>query len=310
MTDEIFAPHRSKTTVLTNGRVVSYAEFGDENRRQPPILYFHGYLGSRLEVGATKDIEERVLAFDRPGYGRSDLCDRPSLWVAGDHIRRALDNLGIDRTVILGVSAGAPYAAAAAAVLGDRVAGCLLVAGVGGPEVIAKAGGSAVIFTHFGRVPLLAQMYAKGFLRPAHRLGIEQHFLRQMLDTDLRGLRHPEDRDRIIQCMTVSLRTGFERGFDGPLNDLTLLANPWDFDLTSIAAPVLITHGSADRTVPPAHARWYARQLPKARLRLVAGQRHVSYVANFANELIAEARAFVEAQERVRETAAGADQVA
>ncbi|MEO1016539.1 MAG: alpha/beta hydrolase [Pseudomonadota bacterium] len=288
----LFAPHRSRTTVLSNGRIVSFAEFGQPVHGSVPIIYLHGYLGSRLEVGATRDIKGHVFGFDRPGYGRSDLCDRPSLSAAGDHIRRALDNLEIDRVAIIGVSAGAPYAAATAAALGTRVTGCLLAAGLGGPDVITDAGGSAIIFKHLGRMPVLARMYAKGFLGPAHRLGVEQHFLRQSLESDLKGLRDDDDDDRIIECMTMSLRAGFERGLDGPLNDLAVLGNSWDFDIRTITAPVVITHGTADRTVPAAHARWYARQLPHARVRLVPGERHVSFVANHANELIAEAQSF------------------
>ncbi len=286
------AAHRSRVVQLSNGRRLSYAEFGEAKRHPIPILYFHGYLGSRLEVGSTSRLDGHVLGLDRPGYGHSDLCARPSLQLSAEHVRLALDSLSIDRVSIIGVSAGAPYASACAAVLKERVTGCLLVAGVGGPDVVAEAGGSAIIFAHLGRLPVLAKMYAKGFLRSAHQLGIEKPFLKRALEADLENLDRTEDREHILDCMIASLRAGFSRGIDGPINDLSVLSKSWDIDLSSITAPVVIVHGTADRTVPVAHAHWYSRKLPNAELRLLPNQHHVSMVANFASVLIKDANGF------------------
>ena len=62
-----------KLSVLSNGRKLSYAEYGAPDGR--PVLLLHGLVGSVI----SEDMEEqlasipmRILALARPGYGASD----------------------------------------------------------------------------------------------------------------------------------------------------------------------------------------------------------------------------------------------
>ena len=65
---------RDGTITTRDGRALGYAEYGD--RAGKPVFYFHGFPGSRLEIGpasaAASDTRVRLIAVDRPGYGRSD----------------------------------------------------------------------------------------------------------------------------------------------------------------------------------------------------------------------------------------------
>ncbi len=58
---------------LPDGRVLAYLEWGDDNGY--PTFYFHGAPSSRLEGafadGAAKRNGFRLIAVDRPGFGRS-----------------------------------------------------------------------------------------------------------------------------------------------------------------------------------------------------------------------------------------------
>ena len=56
------------------------------------------------------------------------------------------------------------------------------------------------------------------------------------------------------------------------------LANvsPWGFEPAEIAAPVLIVHGGADRVIPSSHAHWLADRCPRAELRLLPDDGHIS----------------------------------
>jgi pimeloyl-ACP methyl ester carboxylesterase len=61
---------------LPDGRYLCWCTFGTHSAIPGrTVLYFHGYLSSRLEAAILhEDAEElgvRIIAFDRPGYGRS-----------------------------------------------------------------------------------------------------------------------------------------------------------------------------------------------------------------------------------------------
>jgi pimeloyl-ACP methyl ester carboxylesterase len=71
------------------------------------------------------------------------------------------------------------------------------------------------------------------------------------------------------------MRAG-EAGPDGLVDDDVAFAAAWGFELTAIAAPVLVVHGGGDRVVPPAHADWLVRHLPRPELWLRPRDGHVS----------------------------------
>jgi 3-oxoadipate enol-lactonase len=73
----------------------------------------------------------RVLRFDLRGYGRSDLPPGPFSFV--DDLRALLDEAGLERTALVGVSAGAALALDFAVAEPERVIGLVLGApGIGG----------------------------------------------------------------------------------------------------------------------------------------------------------------------------------
>jgi hypothetical protein len=69
---------------------------------------------------------------------------------------------------------------------------------------------------------------------------------------------------------------GIANGIGGMVDDDLAYVAPWGFEVTAVAAPTLVAHGEADRTVPVAHARWTAARMAGARLRVHAGEGHVS----------------------------------
>src|SRR5919202_762895 len=88
---------------------------GGGARAPVPVVYLHGFLGSRLEPGVADGLTVNAIGLDRPGYGRSDLQPEPSLAAFGRDVRAGLDALGVERCVVVGASTGAPYALAVAA---------------------------------------------------------------------------------------------------------------------------------------------------------------------------------------------------
>src|SRR3954447_22395542 len=102
---------REHTLALPDGRRLGAAEFGPQER--VPIVYLHGFLGSRLEPGVAGPPTVNTIGFDRPGYGRSDLQPEPSLAAFGRDGRGGVDGVRLQRLGLGGPSERAPYALAA-----------------------------------------------------------------------------------------------------------------------------------------------------------------------------------------------------
>lgn len=101
--------------------------------RARPLLMFHTAVGgrhqSRALVAALQAAGWRPISFDRPGFGLTDMITGAlGPFVEGAHdARDVLDALDIDRVTLFGRTASAA-ALEAAVLLGDRVAGGILVA--------------------------------------------------------------------------------------------------------------------------------------------------------------------------------------
>jgi pimeloyl-ACP methyl ester carboxylesterase len=66
------------------------------------------------------------------------------------------------------------------------------------------------------------------------------------------------------------------RGAAGWVDDVLRLGRPWPFRLEEIKAEVVFHHGEDDANVPPRHAKELAEGIPGSRLRLYAGEGHIS----------------------------------
>jgi pimeloyl-ACP methyl ester carboxylesterase len=192
-------------------------------------------------------------------------------------VRDGLDRLGVERCVLAGVSAGAPYAVAAALALGSRVPRLVLVAGVGGPDVLLRTRGAADVI-----VRLAAERWGRGRLlhgwfRLARRTGLDRTLLGLAVASELRSLaRHGLTGTFVHERLLQSLRTGNDRWLRGVAADARLLTRPWDVDPAALQTDTLVLHGTDDPAVPVEHAHWYAARLPRARLEIVPGERHLS----------------------------------
>ena len=113
------AAENHKQFTLPDGRSLGYAAYGDPQGK--PLFFFHGFPSSRLEAQFTEGVAgrlgARIIAIDRPGFGRSDFKKERRIRDWPDDVLALADALGIDRFAVLGVSGGGPYAAACAHVL-------------------------------------------------------------------------------------------------------------------------------------------------------------------------------------------------
>lgn len=255
-------------------------EYGDP--AGPVVLYFHGWPASRLEAGLIPDLPVRLLAFDRPGYGRSSPQPGRTLLDWPQDVADVADRLGLDRFHIVGLSGGAPYAAACAYLLPHRVLGAALVCPVPPSRGIhPRAPGIGHLF-RLGRHPVLA-----------HRLfSIMRPLLRRRLITPrtLVGGSLPESDRGCLDKQTLSnlaraWREGIGRSVQGALWDAQIYAREWQIPFGRISVPVDVWHGGEDSLIP-LHALAPFEAIPGMRLHVLPNEGHYSLAIRHAEVIL------------------------
>jgi len=265
---------------LADGRRLAWTEHGDP--AGSPVLYCHGFPSSADEARFTHDAARRagarMISPDRPGYGGSTprASDAVADWV--DDAVALLDHLAITPVAVLGVSGGAPYALALAALRPGRVRRVALVAGLG---PLAELGGTAGM-SGLGRLsfrlardcpPLQAALF--------HAIGALIRVAPRLVFRALSAGGPPRDRELVrrpdVQAIWVrAMRGGVTYGADPAIHELRRYARPWRFEVDRIAAPVDLWHGTADRVVPIGHSRYVAQRLGDAHAHWLPGDGHFS----------------------------------
>jgi pimeloyl-ACP methyl ester carboxylesterase len=208
----------------------------------PPVVLLHHGLGTvrawKEQVPALAQSGYRVIAYDRWGYGRSDPRDQLSIpYFKEDQadLSGLLDDLGVQRAVLIGHSDGGTLALYWAARQASRVA-ALVVSG-------------AHIYVEAGMLPGLE--------------GLRQTYEQ---DDDFRARlerRHPGKAGAVFSNWYTGWRAAGSLDWD--LRPL----------LRQVTCPALVIQGLEDEHASPEHARDLASALPAAELWLAAGVGHM-----------------------------------
>jgi pimeloyl-ACP methyl ester carboxylesterase len=258
-----------------------------------PVIYCHGFPGSRLE-GRLFDIPARqnnlrVIAPDRNGLGLSDPKPGRRLidWAAD--VEALADILQLDRFFLVGVSGGGPYAIACAHHLATRLNGITLVCPLGPldhPTLLAAMRWPAQInFRSIRDTPWLSHLGFRFAIIPLAQLSpvwIYQLMLGFAPPPDVAVL----DRQPVRTAIVASLGEAIRQGADGVLQEMALYTQPWGFDLSGITLPVQLWHGTADDTVPLLHGRTLAEQLPDSAIHVIEGEGHFSLPVNHMERIL------------------------
>lgn len=263
---------------LPGGGQISYAEYGDPEGL--PIFYFHGFPGSRLEAGCfskkAASLGFRLIGIDRPGMGYSSINKSGTILSWASDIADFANNLNIDKFSIIGHSGGAPFVAACAYAIPEKLNGAAIVSGMAPldkPE--SKIGMSRQQLIANGLIktmPWLAPLMMKLNLMMLKKPKMMEKAIQQLPDADKVILRDPEIGSALIQ----SSLEAFRNGVAGPAYELQILFKPWGFDLENIKFPITIWQGGLDKQAPVSHARIYANLIPNSQLRLIENEGHHS----------------------------------
>lgn len=275
---------------LPDGRRIAWCEYGVPDG--PPVLYFHGFPGSRLEP---RVVEEeiaragiRLIAPDRPGIGRSDALRGRRLLDWPADVARLADGLGVGRFACLGASGGGPYALACARELAARLTGVAVVCGLGPPE--DRASRRAMILVNrvgmaLGRGPawLLRMLLAPQavFLRRFPDRAIDK-LSAALPAVDRSLLADPVRRSLFAASLEESLRQGAR----GLAREGVIYSRPWGFALEEVTVEVQLDHGELDRNVPISMARFVVSRLPRCRARFHPREGHYSLVLGHLAEIL------------------------
>ncbi|MFB6072175.1 MAG: alpha/beta fold hydrolase [Halobacterium sp.] len=264
----------AETVELPDGRELAYAEYGDPDG--VPVFFFHGLPGSRVSGSLSRnrkaDLGVRVLAPDRPGFGRSEYAGDRSFADWAEDVAALADALAVEEYGVVGFSGGGPYALACAAHTPERVTGCSVVSGAGPPGVATDD------HRRFDRAIRGAARHSVHLARPLAWLLVRRVEAADRF-TDVVG--EPRDGDladpRLGETGRILLSDFRESVRQGPTavaRDYAVLARDWDFDLADVAAPTRVFHGSADAAVPPAVGEHVAGEVPDADLTVYDGADH------------------------------------
>lgn len=284
-------PSPLQTVRLRDDRTLAYARFGDPDGA--PVLWFHGFPGSRLESitgheGMLK-AGARVIAIDRPGFGRSTpkpgrrFLDWPS------DVCELADQLGLERFAAMGVSGGGPYAAACAREIPERLTHVAIVCGVGPFDVPAATEGmmarNRLLFSlaRYSRlVPRIAMWTMARAIRKNPDAALET-MKKALPEADVRVLSDPAMRKAFGEGALESLRQGTRSAGE----ECQLYARSWGFRLEDISREVHLFQGEKDRNVPPSMGRYQAQALPNCRAHFYPEEGHISLVINRLDEILA-----------------------
>jgi pimeloyl-ACP methyl ester carboxylesterase len=238
--------------------------------------------GSRLGRHHDPDLYERHgvrwVAYDRPGYGRSDPHPGRSVADAPADVAAIADELGLERFAVVGGSGGAPHALACGALLGDRVVrvGALVTPAPPDAEDFDFFEGLADLNVREFRaavegpdaIDAFLQTYVDGIREDVD--AVIDGILTELPEIDRRRVSQPAIRAIMKESWVEAVRQG-SRGW---ADDDLAFAKPWGFDLEEVQVETRLWQGELDVLAPRPHGEYVASRLPNARFELLEGGGH------------------------------------
>jgi pimeloyl-ACP methyl ester carboxylesterase len=283
------------TTVhLSDGRVLDLTVSGPADG--VPLVFHHGTPGSVIQLrGMQRAAHERglrMVTFSRPGYGDSARLPGRTVASVVDDVVAVLDHIDAGRCLVAGWSGGGPHSLATAALLPDRVAGALVIAGVAPYEAEG--------------LDFLAGM-GEGNIEEFGAAAQGEAVLRPMLEAEAPGLRGGDaaallegmstllpEADRAVltdefgEDLAAHMAEGLRVSVGGWLDDDLAFLRPWGFDLSSIKVPTFLWQGNEDLMVPFAHGQWLAGHIPGVKAHLEDGHGHLSVAVGTIGPILDE----------------------
>lgn len=274
------------------GRRLFVQEWGEPGL--PVVLLVHGFPGcadhGKLMSSSSHWKSFRLIAMDRPGYGKSDVQIDLTPLAFAEQIRTLLDKKNVQEFSILSVSGGAPYSMALAYLMKERVLRMCSVAGVA-PMTLRN-------FSYMNARQ--KQTWAMRNFVPERVLRFGMNLIwksslekfERVIFTEMDSFGEQDRRvfaDPVVgPLLTETMRESLRQGPSGILNDMRVYSKSWGFPINEIQCPVTLWHGSHDDVVHPRFASDMQERLPKARLNLISNEGHYSLPMNCRDAILGD----------------------
>jgi pimeloyl-ACP methyl ester carboxylesterase len=276
----------SQQIKLEDERVLGYAEYGSPEGI--PIFYFHGFPSSRLDWrlinndNLLSELNVRVIAPDRPGYGLSDYKRGRKLLDWPEDVIELANKLQIDSFAVLGVSGGNPYAASCAFGIRDRLIKTGMVCGMGPSDAPGMKDG--VSWTIPGAPSIIRRV-----ILILTSIGLRRdpdQFISRTKETisepDSQLLVQPE----LAASFIEGTREAFRNGISGANQEAALFGRPWGFRLQDITTEVHLWHGEQDLNVPISVGRYVADTIPNCTASFHSKEGHLTLPRNNVEDIL------------------------
>jgi pimeloyl-ACP methyl ester carboxylesterase len=271
---------------LSDGKNLCFAEYGKPDGI--PVLLFHGNPGVRfswrLYPGFPYLPKIRIIAPDRPGYGKTDFT-KNALEKWPGHILQLTEHLGIKKFHLFAPSGGGPYALACAWKIPDKLLSVGLFGSVGPYRKESVIGVNKplkllwkIANPLFGLVKLqnriLANMASKSPMKLAKK------FSQLELSESDRIIAWKPEIQNIFSA--VFPESYVQKGI-GSAYDVTMPGN-WIIPLNKIQTKITIWQADED-CLTGKMAEYIAKQLPNSELIKIPGAGHLWIMENVRSVL-------------------------
>jgi pimeloyl-ACP methyl ester carboxylesterase len=258
-----------------------------------PVIVHHGTpmagIAYEPHIELAREQGIRLIGYDRPGYDGSTRAAGRRVVDCVSDVNDIADALELERFATWGVSGGGPHALACAALCDERLtatASLAAVAPYGADGLVWLEGMGRDNHIEFGKA-LDGEAALRGFCEglAQEMKEIEPDRLAELMAS----LLGPEDRSvltgRLAEYMIECNRHGLASSVDGWIDDDYAFIEPWGFEVTEIASPVLLLQGEDDRFVPVSHGRWLAERIPGVEARIDPADGHLTLLERRMREV-------------------------
>jgi pimeloyl-ACP methyl ester carboxylesterase len=263
----------------------------------PAVFIAHGAMGgydqglAAIASGFFGDGRYRFIAVSRPGYLRTPPEVGRTPEEQADAFKALLDAARIEKTVMVGISAGGPPALQFALRHANRCLALLLVSAATERIPSPKRGDAGPFLTAIMQADFLAWLIL-GLVRRFPKL-----FCRSLLsEEELRLLGEPEILKNLLRLIDTTAPISVRRL--GLMTDGKYLTTLPAYPLASIRVPTLVLHGTSDKIISFASGERSAATIPGAQLVTINDGSHFACLLG-RREISAKVQEFLETATRL-----------
>ncbi|MEM1317817.1 MAG: alpha/beta hydrolase [Pseudomonadota bacterium] len=257
-----------------SGVRLHYLDIPADGADKPPVIFLHGASGNLHDQRAAFENKlsgtRRLIFIDRPGHGYSERGKAETPAQQADLVAGLMEQIGMEKAVIVGHSLGAASTAAMGVLHSDKVQGLVFIS----PATHEWPGGVTWYYT-IGALPVIGTLFTETLTVPVG--------LRSM-DGGMRAVFDPNSAPNGYMeraAIPLFLRPSTFRANSRDVANLKAFVADFSKRYKEIAAPTVVVTGDTDDIVAPSiHSIGLERDIEGAELVILPGVGHKpDYVA-------------------------------